>query len=78
MKKRILNLLHIHWFSKPIASQYVSFHQRNIIYECRCGKRKMALQYIAFDEPLPIETNSLISNDEMQKILSGEITLTEK
>lgn len=65
-------ILHIHWFNKPIASQYISFHNRNIVYECRCGKRKLKMVVRAFGDPFPIETNNLITDTEIKKIISSK------
>lgn len=56
MFSKILKLLHIHYYNKPIASEYVSFHTRDIIYQCRCGKRKLRHEFFAFSEEFPIET----------------------
>lgn len=64
-----MKLFHIHYFNKAIASQYVSFHQRNIIRECRCGCRKMKKEYFAFDEPFPIQTGHF-TNADMKNILN--------
>lgn len=58
-------------FTKPIASKYLTFSSRNIIYECRCGKRKMMRVWRRFDDPFPIDTNILISNQEMERILNN-------
>lgn len=68
------NKLHIHCFNKPIVSQYVSFHQRDIIYECKCDKRKMQREYRNFGDAFPIETKNFITDAEMQKILTNENT----
>lgn len=61
---------HVCWFGKPIISEYVSFHQRDIVYECKCGKRKLFRVYRDFDQPFPIETTiGSISTKEMNEIL---------
>lgn len=67
--QRLFN--HIHYFDKPIASKYVSFHTRDIIYECRCGKRKVVREHRRFGEPFPIETNILITQKEFESILNN-------
>lgn len=63
-------MLHIHNFSKPIASRYVSFNTRDIIFECRCGDRKVKNIFKQFGESFPIETNTLISINEFNNILN--------
>ena len=65
---RIFEKLHICSFSKPIVSRYISFNTRSIVYECRCGERKIKRVYCSFDSPFPIETTIFISNKEIQKI----------
>jgi hypothetical protein len=69
MIKWLSKILHIHFYIKPIASQYVSFGGRNIIYECRCGKRRIEYVRKAYGDPFPIKTNILITDNEMQSIL---------
>jgi hypothetical protein len=66
--KRIFERLHICSFSKPIVSRYISFNTRDIVYECRCGKRKIERVYRSFSSPFPIETTLFITNKEIQKI----------
>jgi hypothetical protein len=66
----IIRKLHIHYFYKPIASQYVSFNTRRIIFECSCGKRKVMDEVRNFGEPFSMRTNILITNQEMLNILN--------
>ena len=67
--------LHIHLFTLPVVSKYVSFHQRDIVYQCRCGKKKLDRVYKQFGESFPIETASLITNYEVNKILNNPAVL---
>lgn len=45
MNKQILNKIrdyfHIHRYTQYVASRYVSFNSRDVIFECECGKRKL-------------------------------------
>ena len=59
-------------FNKPIASQYVSFNTRNIVYECKCGKRKVFRIYMPFDKPFPIETTLFLSDSDLDKIINKQ------
>lgn len=68
----IKNKLHIHCFSKPIASQYVSFNSRDIIFECSCGKRKMERVQRDYGDAFPIQTTHFITNAQMRDILYSE------
>lgn len=70
--KNFLKKLHVHWYNKPLVSQYGSFHVRYIIYECRCGYRKEYTITRGFDEDFPIPTTQLITDKEMKRILDGE------
>ena len=74
MIKWLKNKMHIHCFDKAIASQYRSFHCRNIIYECRCGERREERECREFGDSFPIVTNILITNKEMNQILLNEKT----
>jgi len=47
---------------------YVSFNTRDIVYECRCGKRKIIREYRPFDIPFPIETTIFITRKELEAI----------
>lgn len=49
---------------------YLSFNQRNIIYECKCGKRKDFVISIDFSRPFPIETTNHLSFKEFKDILN--------
>jgi len=55
-------------FTKPIASLYVSFHTRDILYECSCGKRKIEQVTRAFGESFPIETTMLLTRKELNRM----------
>jgi len=69
---KILNLFHWHYFSKPIVSQYVSFHTRNIVFECKCGKRCARKVSRLFSESFPIETSTHLTDREFNLILNGK------
>lgn len=60
--------VHVHYFGKIVRSRYVSFNYRDVIYECRCGKRKL-VKDVRHDDVYPFETNILITNQEMLKAL---------
>ena len=67
----IKNKLHIHWFNKPIVSRYISFSSRDIIFEYRCGKRECRRVRAVFDEPFPIQTSSITSEDFQKELEKG-------
>lgn len=69
---KIKKCFHFHNYSKPIYSKYVSFHVRDIIYECRCGKRKSKRTERTFSSTFPIETNICVGDEEFKRILNGE------
>lgn len=64
--------LHIHKWN-PKLSRYISFHTRDILYECKCGKRKIETVYRSFDKPFPIETAMNLTHKEMQDALSSGV-----
>ena len=66
--------LHVHSFNKPIKSQYWTFCQRQIIFQCRCGERQQRKVYRAFGDAFPIETGVLTSNKEMEDCLNHKLT----
>jgi hypothetical protein len=66
--------LHFCIFSKPILSKYVTFNERDIIFKCRCGKKKIKRVYAAFSEPFPIETTNFISDKDFKKIANNNTT----
>jgi hypothetical protein len=70
MIDKIRKWLHRCNYSKPIISQYWTFHSRRIIYECKCGKRQMFKITLPYDVPFDIETTYSITNAEMDKILN--------
>jgi hypothetical protein len=70
--ERIGKALHFCNFKKPIASRYVSFHTRDIVFECKCGKRRVNRVRRAFSSPFPIETTLGITNKEFTQILAGK------
>lgn len=68
----IKNKTHIHFYNKPLVSKYISFSQRDIIFECECGKRKMKREVRSFSEPFTISTTFFITKNEMEIILNKE------
>lgn len=68
----LLPKVHVCNFKKPIASQYVSFHTRDIIFECKCGKRKVERMSKSFSDPFPIETTLGLTYKEVNAILEGK------
>jgi hypothetical protein len=66
--------VHVHSYSHPIVSKYVGFNTRDIIYECRCGKRKIIREYRPFNKPFPIKTTSFITNKDLERIVNNEKT----
>lgn len=60
--------VHCHSYSKPIASRYVSFNTRDIVYECKCGDRKIIKFHKQEDDFFPIPTNHLITHSHLEKI----------
>ena len=66
------NKLHVHSYDKPIISQYVSFNTRDIVYECKCGKRTIKRVYQSFSEPFPINTTPFITNEDLKKICNKQ------
>lgn len=60
--------VHYHCYSKPIVSKYIFFNARDIVYECRCGERKIIRVYRPFNELFPIQTTNLITHQELEKI----------
>jgi hypothetical protein len=65
------NKLHVHSYDKPIVSQYVSFNTRDIVYECKCGKRTIKRVYKSFSDPFPIQTTLHLTNEELKKIVNN-------
>lgn len=62
---------HVHFYTKPIVSKYVGFYTRDIIYECRCGERKVTEVCAEYGESFPIETTHFLSFADFDKILEG-------
>ena len=63
------NIFHIHNYNKPILSMYSSFNCRDIIFECRCGKRIAKKVCVPFGEPFPKETDCFITYKEFNEKL---------
>ena len=64
------NKLHVHYFSKPIVSKYISFNVRNIIFECRCSQRKLRKEVRTFNESFSMPTTHFITTKEMNEFLN--------
>lgn len=67
------SFFHFHQFNIPFASMYISFNTRNIIYKCKCGKKKSFIISKDFGDPFPMKTthniNEPISKKQFKKIL---------
>ena len=70
--KKIIEKIHVCIFSKPIVSKYSTFNSRDIIYECRCGKRKSVNVYRNFGDSFPIETTNFLTEKDFKEILCNE------
>jgi len=57
--------------TKPIISRYISFNERDIIYQCYCGKRHVTRVYMPFGKPFPIPTTPHITHAEFLKYLNN-------
>lgn len=58
-------------FEKPLLSQYRTFHSRAIVYECKCGKRKIFRVDRDFSDPFPIETGFMITDEQMNNCVNN-------
>ncbi len=65
-----MHFFHIHFYNTPICSMYVSFSQRHIIYQCRCGKRKAKMIFRQYGDAFPIKTSNLMTRKEFNGILN--------
>jgi hypothetical protein len=68
----VKNKTHIHLFNKPVASMYISFNVRDIVYKCKCGKGKIMRERYDFGMPFPIETNLHITKKELEQIADNK------
>ena len=73
MLEKLRKFFHIHDFwRKFVASKYVSFNYREVIGECRCGKRKN-LGILHHNTVYPyIRTMAFITDKEFNEILEGK------
>lgn len=62
--------LHIHRYNKPIISNYVSFSTRDVVWECRCGHRKLVRESRAFSSPFSLSWTVGLNNKEMEQVLN--------
>lgn len=70
--KKILKFIfpHRHKYNKPIASKYISFDTRDIIYECQCRERKVFRYRDSYNLNFPIDTNVFMTNEEFKELLT--------
>ncbi len=66
----LLTKLGINYLWTPIASSYVSFSTRDIVYESNCGDRRLMRVTRPFGSPFPIEPKWILSREEIQDILN--------
>ena len=64
------NIFNIHNF-KPILSRYITFTSRDIIYECKCGKKEERNVRKAYGDPFPIETSVMLTRKDYIKALNS-------
>lgn len=57
-------------FDKPVASAYVSFNTRDILFECSCGKRVIERVCNDFSKPFPIGTTTFLTRKDLEKMVS--------
>lgn len=70
--KRLLKLFHKCWYKKPILSRYLSFNSREIVFECRCGKRKLFEVTVSdSDKPFPIQTTPFLTDEDIKQCLTN-------
>lgn len=67
MKK---SFFHLHWFNKPIAYIYTSAYSRDIIFQCRCGKKVSIEDYRDFLNSFPEEPPKF-TEEEFKRILKS-------
>lgn len=73
--KRLLNLFHIHSFGTPIASEYISFNTRRIIYQCKCGCKEAHSISLPFGVSFPIETTPFFEHKDFKNLLETKETI---
>ena len=62
---------HIHRYNEPIISDYVSFSTRDVVWQCRCGHRKLVRESRAFGSPFSLSWTVGLDKKEMEQVLSG-------
>lgn len=72
---KLISALHIHRFNQPILSQYVSFGTRKIVYQCKCGCKKVQEVRRAFSEPFPMPTTNFIEDKDVRTVLKNTSVL---
>jgi hypothetical protein len=73
MLKALLKHLHLHIYSKPVLSRYISFNQRDILYECRCGKKICKRVQRNYGSAFPIETTICLTKREFDEVLNNPL-----
>ena len=71
-------IFHIHFFIRPLMAKYIGFSTRDVIFECRCGERKMKRENRSFSSSFSAPT-FLLNNEEFKQVLTRtetETTLT--
>ena len=72
MFKRLKQFFHVHRYSDPILSKYVSFSCRDIIWQCKCGKRISIREWRLFDSPFSKETDIHVTIKYYEEVLHGK------
>ena len=71
--EKLFKKIHFCTFSIPIVSRYISFNYRDIVYECKCGQRKIIRTHTPYGKPFPIQTTNFITHTELLKIVDEKI-----
>jgi hypothetical protein len=61
---------HIHRHNKPIISDYVSFNTRDVVWECRCGHRKLVREFRAYGSSFSLSWTVGLDKKEMEQVLN--------
>ena len=76
--KRLGLIFHIHLFTRPIVSRYSGFNTRDIIYECRCGCKKLVEVSKGFSSPFPSEIDYMVTESNFNSILKSNVKYLSK
>jgi hypothetical protein len=69
--EKLFKKIHVCNFSTPIISRYILFNYRDIVYECKCGKREIIRTHTPYGKPFPIQTTNFITHTELLKIANN-------